>query len=217
MGDHQSASQVRAERVAAMKSPLGELHYALSNEAIWLHYKWKTFIDLFATSDERIELLNATAPVLFHDLQGILWEDALLHINRLTQPPKSMGHENLTIAQLPLSIPDENGALKAQVTALVENAKAKAEFARAWRNRRIAHRELPPLDGTGPTPLPLANRAMVRDALAAICEVLNAVELHCQNSTTHYAGIGSLRGAGALAFYLEKGLEVVRREKKSCK
>jgi hypothetical protein len=93
------------------------------------------------TSQERVDLLNAAAPAFFHELQRMIWEDVLLHLCRITDPIKTMGHDNLTIMRLPNAIPDL--ALRAVVKPLVDDAGQKTQFARDWRNRRLAHQELP--------------------------------------------------------------------------
>jgi hypothetical protein len=213
MSDVRTADEIRAAKHAAMPNQLGELHYLLAHELTVLHFKWRTFIELYCTSEERIETLNATAPHFFSDLQGILWEDVLLHINRLTQNATTFGHKNLTIEQLLTHIPDDE--LKGRLRILIEAAEAKAEFARDWRNRHIAHRSLPPLDGRTPKALAPASRQNVQDALAAICAAMDAVESHYEHATTHYPGIESPYGAGALIMFLQKGFEAMQREEKA--
>ena len=125
MAENLTADQVRDKMVANMPAPLGELHYALYNEVAWLHFKWKDFRALFATSPERIELLNSAAPAFFNGLQRLIFEDVLLHLCRLTDPPKSAGYDNLTLRGLPAQIPDAN--LRSQVQSLVDTANQKNE------------------------------------------------------------------------------------------
>jgi hypothetical protein len=213
MSDVRTAEEVRAAKHTAMPNQLGELHYLLAHDLTVLHFKWRTFIELYCTSEERIELLNATAHHFFSDLQGILWEDVLLHINRLTQKATTFGHENLTIEQLLTHVSDD--ALKGRLKVLIEAAKAKCDFAQDWRNRHIAHRNLPPLDGRTPEPLASATRQNVEDALAAVRATMNAVESHYEHATTHYPGIESPYGAGALIMFLQKGFEAMQREEKA--
>ena len=95
MGETLSPEQVRDRSVAAMPTPLGEIHYALHNEVAWLHLKWKDFRALFGRDQETIDLLNAAAPAFFHALQRMMWEDVLLHLCRLTDPPQSGRRDNL--------------------------------------------------------------------------------------------------------------------------
>ena len=152
MSGNLSANEIQEQTIAAMGKPLGELHYALQSRGschgcIW---KWFDFRALFA-SKETIDLLNRAAPTFFSNLQRMMWEDALLHLCRLTDPPKSAGKDTLTIRQLPLLIADLD--LQIEVKRLAAEAKNATEFARDWRNRRLAHKELPPLDGGAKLPL----------------------------------------------------------------
>ena len=134
MGENLSAEEVQAKYVAAMPAPLGELHYELYEEIAWLHLKWNDFRGLYASAPETVELLNAAAPDFFRNLQRMMWEDVLLHLCRLTDPPKSVGKDTLTVRRLPDDIPDR--ALRDQVKALADDAKQKTQFVRDWRNRR---------------------------------------------------------------------------------
>src|ERR1022692_4592362 len=72
----------------------------------------------------------------------------------------------LTILRIPDAIPDS--ALRSLVALLVDDAEQKTRFAREWRNRRLAHHELPEFQGQVAAPLPAAGRQDVEDALAAI-------------------------------------------------
>jgi hypothetical protein len=105
MGDVLTADQVRLEAINAMGSPLGEIYHSLGDEVSWLHLKWNDFRELFADR-ETVELLNSAAATFFHDLQRQTWEDVLLHLCRLTDPPKSSGKANLTVRRLPDSVSD---------------------------------------------------------------------------------------------------------------
>lgn len=149
MAEYLNEDQIRNEAVTAMGSPLGEMYFALYKEIVWLHLKWKDFRALFASNPERVDLLNRAAPYFFGNLQRMMFEDALMHLCRLTDPPQSMGHDNLTLQRLPdccISIP----VLCSQVQSNVDAAKQKTQFARDWRNRALAHQELPQSTGIRP-------------------------------------------------------------------
>ena len=215
MGESLTSDQVRNKSVAVMPAPLGEIHHWLNDELAWLHIKWSDFRRLYATSQERVDLLNAAAPAFFHQLQQLIWEDVLLHLCRITDPIKSMGHDNLTIMRIPDAIPDP--ALRDAVKALVGDAKQKTQFAREWRNRRLAHQELPASQGQVAAPLPLASRQNVEEALAAVRKAMNCIERHYLNESVLYENsIEALGGVETLVARLTKGirLEKAEREKK---
>jgi AbiU2 len=68
---------------------LGKQYSALHNEVAILHLYWKEFLKLFGTNQKRIDRLNQTAPGFFQMLQDELFQTNVLHIARLTDPPKS--------------------------------------------------------------------------------------------------------------------------------
>lgn len=84
-----------------MGDDLGRLMHELWQEVARLHLHWNEFIGLFGSKASRIELLNQTAPRFFSMIQDLFWSETMLHIARLTDPPKSMGvHPNLTIRRI---------------------------------------------------------------------------------------------------------------------
>src|SRR4051812_12920920 len=105
MGRNLSDDEARAESIAAMPPGLGELHYELYTELAWAYLRWNDFTELFADKGA-IDLLNATAPPFFADIQQTLWEAILLHLCRLTDPKISAGKATLTIQRLASTIPD---------------------------------------------------------------------------------------------------------------
>ena len=108
--------------------------------------------------------------------------------------------------------------LAARVTHEIEEAVRNTEFARDWRNRRLAHRDLAQVLEPQLRPLALASRANVEAALASLCKVMNSVELHYENSTTSYERvIVADSGAEALLYYLSSGLDADETRKKEGK
>lgn len=210
----QTAEEVRREYLEKMGSELGELHYACRNECIILHWKWYEYAALFGSSPERVDLLNTAAPGFFYIVQDCMWEDILLHIARMTSPPKSAGKANLTLTQLPTLVSSE---LRLQVGSLVQAAVDRCEFARDWRNRRIAHRDLGLALDKHSAPLFPASRQSVSQGLEAICEVLNCLEKHYCNSAVAYDFFEPLGGAEVLVRVLKDGLEMRERRKDWCK
>lgn len=210
---YRTDQESREHAVDAMGEPLGPLYHALSNEIAWLYLKWSEYTELFGTKPSRIQLLNRAAGGFFRIVQDALWEDVLLHITRLTDPPGSTRRANLTIRALPPLI------TKAEVLPVVERmidtAIAKTEFARDWRNRHIAHRDLKLALEDGAEPLKPASRAAVKDALASISQVLNAVSQPYLGETTGYEVTEALHGAAGLLYVLDDGLraEEDRRER----
>jgi hypothetical protein len=213
MGVELSPEQVRTGVIEAMGPSLGALYDILSNQVRWVHLKWQEYRALFGTSQERIDFLNDAAPAFFGDLQDMFWNDVLLHLCRLTDPPKSVGKPNLTIAcLLPLI---EDADMRERAKGLFKLARDKMGFAREWRNRRVAHREFPGAVGADTRSLTPGSRQNVEDALAAIRSVTNCIELHYLQSALKYEhSIGASGGVNALLRCLEKGVEERRSRMK---
>ena len=134
MTESHSANEVRAQYVAAMAEPLGALFYELGHELTWLHLKWHDYRLLYANTQETINLLNAAAPDFFYNLQRMMWEDVLLHLCRITDPPKVSGKKTLTVRRISIHIPDKT--FSKTVEAQAKDACEKTQFARDLRNRR---------------------------------------------------------------------------------
>ena len=208
MGETLTAEQVRNVAVAAMGSELGEVYHSLSDQVAWLHLKWDTFCELFAERDT-VDLLNSAAPAYFHELQRQTWEDVLLHLCRVTDPPLSAGKSNLTLRRLPDLVSDQ--MLRTNIQAQVDDAVKKTSFARDWRNRRLAHTEL-----NRSQRLASASRKHVEDAMAAIRLVVNQVEQRYLNKTVSYEDtIPDLGGVASLITVLQKGVEARRAEREA--
>ncbi len=206
MSQSQTMSEVRSQRKKAMGDELGELHYLLYLELATLHLNWKEYRTLFAESPETIEVLNATAPRFFYRLDRFLWNDVLLHLCRITDPPQSVGKSNLTIQRLPPLLTD--ATLRSNVEALVEKAKNSTSFARDWRNRHLSHRDLEHAKDPKTNPLAAASRADVEEALDNLRSVLNAVKVHFEDHPTHYERVvRRAGGAASLVAYLQSTVE----------
>ncbi len=201
----QTAEEVKQNNIARMGEQLGAQFTALWNQLSILYLYWEEYNELFGTKPSRIELMNKAAPAFFHMLQEELWESRLLHIARITDSSATAGKANLSIRNLPDLIPD--AAAKAKVSGLVEAAAKTTEFARDWRNRHIGHTDLKLATGEPAQPLADASRKQVKDALKAIADVMNAVELHYHDSTTGYDLIGRHNGAVTLLYALNDGVK----------
>ena len=209
----QTAEQVRFEHLEKLGPRLAPVFSELKDDLAWLQVKWAEYRELFASSPQRIELLNSAAGLFFRILQDTLWEDALLHLCRLTDPATMRGRDNLTIQALPELIDDE--PLKVDISRLVSETIARVTFARDWRNRRIGHRDLAVALGSASTPLAAGSRADVSEALSAIHCVVNEIHERLLHSTLSDEVIAPSTGAEALLYVIRDGLEAdaARRER----
>jgi len=206
-----SEAEVRAQQVVDMGEDLGRVYNALYHDLSWLHMRWRMFRQVFATSPERADVLNATAPAFFASLETILVQDVVLELARMTDPPRSAGRDNLSLRKLPGLIEDLD--LKAQVESTLATVVERCEPMRDWRNRRLAHRDLELATKTASEELAGVSRATIEAALESCRTLLNLLELHYRDGTVAYEqGVIGSGDGDSLAFYLEAGLKAVAQE-----
>ena len=190
-----------------MGDQLGQLHFLLGKELTFLSSRWEEFKTIFASSEDEIKVLNGVAPAFFAEVQRQQWSGILLDLCKLTDPVKSGGRKNLTIEKLPNVVPTAD--LKVQTASLVSEAQAKTEFARDWRKRELAHKDLKRARDPQSYPLEKVNRQRIEEAREAIAEVLNRVDVAYQGSPTLYELPWSpLGGAGVLLRRLRQFLQL---------
>jgi hypothetical protein len=168
--------EVRAEYIRKMGRDLGCLYYDLEAELDWLRQIWSGFKELFGKGPERIQVLNTVASNFFYLVQKLLFESAMLHLSRLTDPPGEGGRKNLTFLLLAESVGD--GDLKRKVAGGLKKVKEKCEFARRWRDKRLAHADLKSMRNGRASPLPAVWSKNIDDALESMRAVLKSVEEH---------------------------------------
>lgn len=213
MAKNLTADEVREEHLASMEPRLGSVYNALWNEVAWLHAKWHEYKELYGKTPARVELLNRTAGRFFRLVRDTFWEDTLLHLARLTDPPSSAGRENLTLSRLP-SLVDDPG-LRKQLEELLREAQSKIYFARDWRNRHIAHRDLTNALRESAKPLARASRNHVDEALRALAAVLSRVDSFYLKQTMTFDVIAPMTGGVALLYVLRDGLAARERRLES--
>lgn len=208
---YKTSKEVEQQYVGSMGAELGRLFHELVNECSWLHWKWGEYVTLFGSKPERIDLLNAASGAFFRIVQDCLWKDTLLHIARLTDPPESAGKKNLTLQRLPTLVMPE---VRAKVDTLLQDCLTKSEFARDWRRRHIAHRDLRLALSENAQPLAHASRQTVRQSIESIAALLNGVELHYLHSEVAYEFTSPLPNAESLLYVLRDGVEADRQRRK---
>jgi hypothetical protein len=194
------------EYVAHMGERLGRRFDELWQELAWLNVKWAEHVELFGTKETRIKLLNESASLFFRIVQDTLLEDVLLHIARLTERSPFQGEgERLTVHILPGLV---DVRIRKSVSELVKRAQLKASICKEWRDRHIAHRNAA-LALKEAAPLEPITSQYVREALAAIGDVLNEVHRHYLGSDVWFEAHRSAQGAGQLLYVIDYGLKAM--------
>lgn len=148
------------------------IFHGLNNDWASALVRYHEFQELFC-DPARVNLLNAIGGGLFRDVQQMSWSDLILRLTRLTDPPKSVGKDNLTVQRMPDLCKDPD--LRKEVRSLVREAVDATGFARDWRNRRIGHTDLIRAIDPRAKPLAKANLRRAKAALDAVHAVLNTI------------------------------------------
>jgi hypothetical protein len=206
MADETAVDEVRDGYIQCMGQDLGSVFHALWEEVAWIHVKWREYCELFGTRPSRIDLLNEAAPLFFRIAQDALFEDILLHIARLTDPPESCGKKNLTIRSLGSFL--ERSEISQELDTLLKVALEKADFCRDWRNRYIGHRDFKLALEQGAEALKPASRQKVKAVLVALAQVLNCVHIHYMQSETVFDRGNNPGGALELLYLIDDGVRL---------
>jgi hypothetical protein len=193
---YRSSAEVKAEFVASFPPKTGELAYELSSSITFLHLKWKLFRALFGTSQERINLLNQTAPAFFAFVGQIMFNDVVLAITRLTDRKR----KTACLAQLiTLLAPHVGMAELAGWRSQLALLNAAVEPLRETRNRYLAHDELPTALNSNPRPMPGVSRAQVETMLKRIRGLFESIEEKFRGSHTPHESVDAQGGEQLIA------------------
>ena len=200
-----SGEQVRDEMVEKLGHDFGRLLNSLYNEISWLTFKWIEFRELYGTKESRFDIMNKTAPFFFSTIQKVLWENLLLGVARITDPPQTAGKKNTTLRALGQHIKDEE--FKIEFEKEISEILTASEFCRDWRNRWIAHMDYElSINRDSAVPLQTANRWKLRTTLEKIQALYNKVSFRYLNSSTPWEMLSSHTGAVSLLYRLQDGL-----------
>ena len=145
----ESASGPEA-RSRSASSELRATFLRLREHCIWIQTCFNTFIDLFESGDMRHKLMDRTAPLFFHELNRILYENYILQVCKLSDPPHSMvpvkingrtereKRYNLTVAHVNELLLAE-GLLTSAIEAATAGIVQYRSLIEAARNRTIGH------------------------------------------------------------------------------
>jgi hypothetical protein len=132
---------------------------------------WQEYRTIFDTTPGQLHIANQTAGTFFYVVQKTMWEGVLLHLARMTDPAQSMGRKNLSVMALHPLVKAE---FQGEVARLANSALQDTEFARNWRNRYIAHKDLPlALGNQAAASLQSASTEAVELALKSLDDLLN--------------------------------------------
>lgn len=181
MTEHEDGDDVRRDFEHAMGHELGVNFHRLWNDFAILNWKWAEYLELYATRQDRVDLLNRTAGAFFRMVQDALLESITLHITRMTDPEAHGKHDNLTLSRLCTFL---QPPLFEEVKHLSDQAKEQSRLVRLWRDRHFAHRDLGAALGDPEERLSPLDKHTIEAAIGSIELVLRTVERHfCGHET----------------------------------
>jgi AbiU2 len=207
-----AANDANQRDYTAIPAHLRDVYVALENELVWIHGRWIMYRQLFGTNELRIELLNDVAPSFFGELQSLWMDYILLEICRITEiKPK-----NLVLRQFcKLLGKNQYPSLAIELDGILENVRRTTEPLRAVRNRSVAHLNRSTVLGTRQSPLPGISRQNIEDALGAIREFMNAIELEFSGTELGFEDLIMQDDANTLIFNLRRAVEYRALEKEN--
>jgi hypothetical protein len=173
--------------------PIKELFSHFAGQAIHAHAKWTMFRHLYVESPKNIELLNRTAPGFFALAQQALFDDMIVSLLRMLDPP-SIPHSNPVLQRLLDSLsPEVKATLEPQLKYSLDCALSTAQTLRHHRNKRIAHQDLNILLSIGDAQLDPTSCAEIRQTLEHIEAFLGTIYAHFTNSVFMW-DVADIRG-----------------------
>lgn|SRR5262249_42127659 len=179
----------------------------LHGEVTWLHWRWKIYLQLFGTTAERIDFLNACASTFFGMLQNVLLDDVQLGLSKLGDPSQKGKHRNFTLATLQELIADLNEpALTAQLMPTLEAYQKNSANVRDRRNKRIAHLDFNTSMQRASSGLTVPSRQEIEEALDALRKFMNVVARRFGNTQIFYEASAPDEAAARILMLLKGGM-----------
>ena len=195
-----------------MPSTVQPLWDALQQEVIGIHAYWINYRQLFGKSKERVDLLNDCAGEFFFVINDALLTDVQLSLSRLADPAQTLGKGNATLERLLNEIVALNiSQLTDDLIRRFQKYRDCCHNIKLRRNKELAHADLGALlqrygSAAGPAPIPGPSRQEIEDALAALREFMNAIDVHFTGSPMAYEHFISRNDGESLVWALKQGV-----------
>lgn len=191
-----------------MPDELREIYFAIRAEVVELNARWIVFKQLFATGQERISLFNSAAPSFFSMVHDSMRDGIFLSIVRLTEKPRVMGKDTLSLSQL---LAQTQQVLKPHATealkALLGSIEKERDAMKTWRNKSGAHNDLRTVVQPQVHPLPKIMFDSVGIVLSLLSDFLNDIGRHFGYSDTDFANVIISGDGDAIVRCLERAHE----------
>lgn len=175
----------------------------LKDEVIWLHCDWKQYRALFGTNSDRVEILNATAGIFFHDIHDLYLNYITLRIYRLVDRRRDV----ISLRQLFNDLKKQNHNNLAEIQSMSRSLLKIEQMSKPFEDRRsgrIAHRSKKIAFGV--EVLSGISRQMVEDVLYEVRTFMNLFSVTVWDTELDFELLGMNTDAEALMTALKKAL-----------
>lgn len=117
-----------------------DLFNAIEREFIQLRYRWWLFCQLFDSGQSNIDLLNKSGSNVFQLLQKLIIDDVMMSLCRLSDPDRSMGHENASIRNVIKRVKENlSEGTKSEIEDLLSKLDEHMKNISILRNKALSH------------------------------------------------------------------------------
>jgi hypothetical protein len=182
-----------------LPSSLSSIYEEIDTEVKWIHVKWNVYKQLFDSGQEKIDLINRSAPQFFGIIRQIFFVDVVLSLSRLTDPAESFGHKNLSFELLIDEFQSSGySALCSKLVPQYEMIKLSCKPFRKWRNKKISHRDFLTALNTRENPLPDISKTDIEHALEKVRSFMEHINLNLFETKTYYEHAFTTTGGNVL-------------------
>ncbi len=170
----------------------------LCQDVASLQQKWDFWQELFGKRQNAIFLSNLV-PASFNIILETLQNDITMAIYRLSDPPRSMGQENLSFATLAKNCIEIEG-----LTDRISEFRRMCEPVRQRRKKRVGHRDLNSVINPLENPLPNISKDQIDMIINNASNILNFILKHYEDAEMYFHA-ACRGGAEELIFWLNEG------------
>ncbi len=181
----------------------------IKDELIQLHKRWIIYHQLYATNQHRIDILNATTPNLFAELQGLILDAFLLSLDRLTDPSMRGVNRDYSLFYLLDQIrKGKDTELYEELSGILKEIEKSATGLRTLRNNEHGRVTSAVSFNDKNAPFSGLKTADISRLLDNIMHFLNLIEFRYLRSVTRYDMIAlpADEDARALLVWLKRAL-----------
>jgi hypothetical protein len=193
--------------VPKLPDNIREIFMWLCQDVSSLRSKWKFYRELFGTK-ENVELFSDLARASFHIIQESLRNDMTMAICRLSDPPQSMGKNNLSFSALFQQLSELDNA-----PILLKDFQLGCKPVRQYRNKRVGHYDLNTRIKPQDNPLPGVGLNEFDQIVQLAEQVLNTVVKRFDNIELIFT-IVQMGGGDELTFWLKTAKEYATIKKR---